>query len=625
MIKVFIIIGIIILLLIALYLIYNTNNTIENFTGTTPETTPATTPATTPGTTPGTITATTPETITATTPGPITATPPETITATTPATIPGTTPGTTPATITATTPGTTPATTPATITATTPGTITATTPGTTAIISDTSAIATANANAANANLQAATNAANLADLKIATEASRQEEISRASSVVDFLSVILTYQPWGMYYAGNFADNKLNDMFNRVDRAAIGTGIITKSSIIGNGAAGNIESISGTIGTTIEWGANSIPNKFTICSISRYTGTTNNKRILTARNATISNDWIHGHKSGKRGVVYYNELKTNTTPDFNITGELTDWVVTCAKNDGEIPDNIYINGIKSGVKTGGQGGLKLAINKFDDSSIINEQSDYALSYVIIWDSCLSNKALKIVSDALINYLKSGEPLLYDMSSLTADDKIKVLDAKSNFIKSEFEEINNKWLLLQQQRNDPVNVSTTPTPIPATTIKSDDETLKGLFATIANLENNLSGQSTKLSIPTANIINLNNVTTTVDKSDVCKWYEDIPEPTEQSFTEIISNVPITSTNKNEYPYLWCKCDDNRKDAKICKAYDVCVQNYANNNKIDNKSTYTTIGTIDKQIYDYCGKLFVNFPKYLQTNTEAEKIIT
>ena len=251
------------------------------------------------------------------------------------------------------------------------------------------------------------------------------------SIVDFLSVVLTYVPWGAYYAGNILnDNILLDLLNRPERNAVITGNITKNNINGNGAIGNIKSILGTVNTYIEWPNNSIPEKFTICSITRYIGVTNNKRILTARDATPTNDWIHGHKSGQKGVVYYNdEFKTISSPNMRISGELTDWVITCSKNDGTPPNNIYINGISSGIKSGGKGGLKLSINKIDNTNIINEVSDFGLSYVIIWDTCLSDKALKIVSDTLVKYLQTGEELLFDMHSLSIDDKFKVLDAKS----------------------------------------------------------------------------------------------------------------------------------------------------------------------------------------------------
>jgi len=257
----------------------------------------------------------------------------------------------------------------------------------------------------------------------------QSPTSSKNNIVDFLAVISAYKPWGVYYAGNFSVNKLNDLLGREDRNAIVTGNLNFNNASGFGANGTIKSVSGDNNTYIEWSANSIPEKFTICSITRYTGINNNKRILTARNATVANDWIHGHKGGKRGVVYYTDYKTNSSPNLNLTGNNTDWVVTCAKNDIVIPNNVIINGVASGIKSGGQGGLRLAINKLDDTSIIAEQSDFAISYVIIWDINLTNTALKIVSDALMNYLNTGEDLLFDTTNLSADDKIKVIDTKT----------------------------------------------------------------------------------------------------------------------------------------------------------------------------------------------------
>jgi len=228
---------------------------------------------------------------------------------------------------------------------------------------------------------------------------------------------------------------------------------------------------------------------------------------------------------------------------------------------------------------------------------------------------------------MNYLKFGEQLLYNYSTLTDSDKLKVLDAKTNFITSEFEELNNKWLLLDQQRNNPASVISPPMPLSSSSSVAitEDETLKGLFSSIVNLENKLAGQTASLTIPTTNVINLNNnMPTLKNRSDVCTLFDQLPEPNEQSFTQELINVPLDSKNSFEAPYLWCKCDENTDKAysntESCKAYDVCHRNYANNNRIDSKSTYTTIGTIDKQIYDYCTKAFINFPKYLQTNSDS-----
>jgi hypothetical protein len=97
--------------------------------------------------------------------------------------------------------------------------------------------------------------------------------------------------------------------------------------------------------------------------------------------------------------------------------------------------------------------------------------------------------------------------------------------------------------------------------------------------------------------------------------------MPTPEMSSFSQDIINIPLTSTNTSDQSYLWCKCDGENginANTKECKMFDVCRKNYANNNKLDLKSTFTTISDIDKQTYDSCIVVFENFPRYLDTNT-------
>jgi len=528
--------------------------------------------------------------------------------------------------------------------------------------------------------------------------------SKTSSLVNFIAIVQTFKPWGAYFAGNVSEdnNKLLDLFNRSNRDAVITGPIIKASAGGFGAAANnINYISGNTSTVIDWAPNSIPYNSTICSITRYTGSTNNKRILTARNATPENDWIHGHQSGKRGVVFHNsEYMVDNT--LQIAGGINDWVVTCATTGGSAPNNVYINGVASGIRSGGIGTLQLSINKIDSPNIISESSDFALSYIIIWDTALSNTALKIISDNLLNYLSTGEPLLFDISTLNVDDKIKVQNANSLLIQ---EETQNALNLLRQQINaplpsTPVVKDTTPasppptagtvapasgsavltTPAAGTTaagttaagttaagttaagttaagttaagttvagttaagttaagttatgtrIRTAEEKAAedALLLRAANLETILAGKEAVITTPSNNVINLNNQLLNSQaqtaRSSICTLVNKMPSPEMSSFTQDVVNIPLTSTNTADQSYLWCKCDGDdgiNANTRECKMFDVCRKNYANNNKLDYKATFTTINTIDKQTYDSCTVVFENFPRYLDTNTSNE----
>ena len=445
-----------------------------------------------------------------------------------------------------------------------------------------------------------------------------------NNIVDFLAVISAYKPWGVYYAGNYSDNKLIDLLGREDRTAIVTGALNYYNTAGFGANGTVKSISGTTNSYIEWTQNSIPEKFTICSITRYTGINNNKRILTARNATTTNDWIHGHKGGKRGVVYYTDYKTNSSPSFNLTGNNTDWVVTCAKNDDIIPNNVIINGIPSGINSGGQGGLRLAINKLDDSSIIAEQSDFAMSYVIIWDINLTNTALKIVSDTLMNYLNTGEDLLFDTNNLSIDDKYKVSDTKINFLRDELAEINERNSILKKSTTtNPTTANNTTTATTANNVISNADK-QVLFSRLSQLENTIRGDTLGQLIPSTNVINLNLQSDITDKTCV-NMGTDMPDPTERSFIDVFDNNQLNATNTDQRPYIWCKkCNANdannanNESSLRCIGYDICRKNYANNNKADYKATWNNIKDIDKQIYYNCSNAFINFPRYLDINS-------
>ena len=97
-------------------------------------------------------------------------------------------------------------------------------------------------------------------------------------------------------------------------------------------------------TIMQWPT--LPNEFTICSLTRYTGTDFlfnplRERILT--NTGTSCDWFHGHHNNKRGVAFYNGSRTFEM-SFGIT---TDWLVMCGQNSQSnseaTPKNIIADG------------------------------------------------------------------------------------------------------------------------------------------------------------------------------------------------------------------------------------------------------------------------------------------
>lgn len=216
-------------------------------------------------------------------------------------------------------------------------------------------------------------------------------------------------PWGIYNAVDF-DETIGTLFDTSGKNnhATTSGKIYKGRASGNGASTHIHYIKGDTNTTISWPSGSIPEKFTICSITRYSGWSNKNRILTSS----SGNWLHGHWYNRRGMVYYEGWKTNYG-NSNIGGSGMDWLVMCGKN-GLNTDNLYYNKKENnilgnsnpiGTDYGGAGGTpyNLSINKCP----WGEKSDWALSYVIIWDKVLTDNEMMTVSNLLQSYLKTGK--------------------------------------------------------------------------------------------------------------------------------------------------------------------------------------------------------------------------
>ena len=157
---------------------------------------------------------------------------------------------------------------------------------------------------------------------------------------------------------------------------------------GNGATIELQYLTGGTSSTVLWPSGSIPNVFTICSITRYTAIGKKGRILVG----TTMDWWHGHDDSKRGVAFYsNGWKTNEES----VGELTDWMIMCGKNGGPTPNNILVDGTEKGVKNGGIGLSVLSINPFSDTN----NGDWAFLELMIWDSELSESDMRVVSTAL----------------------------------------------------------------------------------------------------------------------------------------------------------------------------------------------------------------------------------
>ena len=216
-------------------------------------------------------------------------------------------------------------------------------------------------------------------------------------------------PWGIYDAAEWDSNTKTLRESRGNgRNVISSGEIKSGRKSGYGAIYDLPFIGGNINSSLFWSEGSIPKKFTICSITRYSGRIN-KRILTSS----TNNWLHGHWGNKKGVAFYEGWKTNYN-NSNAQGSINDWLVMCGKNGEGLKENIkYENKTNNiiaddrniGMEYKGEGGknYKLSIN----GSPFGENSDWELSYVIIWDQLLTDNELKIVSRGMMKKKRNNK--------------------------------------------------------------------------------------------------------------------------------------------------------------------------------------------------------------------------
>jgi len=153
-----------------------------------------------------------------------------------------------------------------------------------------------------------------------------------------------------------------------------------------GSSGSLNFLSGGVGDGFVLGAGSIPEFFTVCSLSRYTSSLTG-RIL----GSTSSGWFHGHDGGFSGAASYGGLLSSG--DASAT---TDWVYMCGRNAES--DALVVNGILKRAANGSfseSGNQQLTVNA--DGS--GEHSDWAVSEVLVWDRHLNVTEMLSVSDYL----------------------------------------------------------------------------------------------------------------------------------------------------------------------------------------------------------------------------------
>lgn len=116
----------------------------------------------------------------------------------------------------------------------------------------------------------------------------------------------------------------------------------------------------------------LPNTFTMCSLSAYTGIAQGKVLR-------GEEWWHGHADGRAGSVFYGGKWVRNEESLNGTRS---WIALCASNQ---QDYVFIDGEeRSGNFVGVGGHTNVGINDGPKK----ETSDWAVAEVITWDRVLT---------------------------------------------------------------------------------------------------------------------------------------------------------------------------------------------------------------------------------------------
>ncbi len=215
-------------------------------------------------------------------------------------------------------------------------------------------------------------------------------------------------PWARVHASNWdsATGTLLDTSGFARHSVSSAGTIRTATSTGNGATAPQTYIYGDAAANIVFSTGWLPENFTLCSMTRYNGTTKG-RIINALGA----DFAHGHHATHgRGVAKYNGQWVTAQTGM---GNDQDWLVFCGKSTGTAPNNVLANGAPRGVADSAANGLlaQLAINAGDAAT--SQPSDWAFAHAIVWDRILSDAEMAQVSGMM---LKSLNDSAIDLASL-----------------------------------------------------------------------------------------------------------------------------------------------------------------------------------------------------------------
>lgn len=214
------------------------------------------------------------------------------------------------------------------------------------------------------------------------------------------------KPWGAYFAEDWSGTILRDSSGN-GRHATTAGTIYSSNLSGNGAFAPISYISGSTTSSITFPSGSIPSTFTILDLTRWTNSSDTSKQQRIINGSSTN-WMQGHIASKIGDAYYTTWIADNTGYASVVTNVTDWVCTIGTNrtTGTVGGNVIANGVKRGTALGGGTSTALTIN---NGFITGQNSDWAMSCILIWDTALTDAQMIELNQLVNNYKETGKSL------------------------------------------------------------------------------------------------------------------------------------------------------------------------------------------------------------------------
>ena len=235
-----------------------------------------------------------------------------------------------------------------------------------------------------------------------------------ANISNFLNISVPI--WAGYFAGDYnaSLNVLPEMTGNKSRD------LTSDKLINVLYDATNKFIYGYKNSSVIFPENSLNSKFTICTITKYLSTdpnSNNMIIQSTRNNN-TNYFYHGHFNNRKGVIMYDNFELSK--GFPSTDPINSWVITCAKNNNSLnnpTNNVLINDNYEGLYLENNynsisNTLSINYNRNNNTSF---NSDWGLSYILIWNTHLSDVDLKIVSTALKKYLNDGSRISFGNSA------------------------------------------------------------------------------------------------------------------------------------------------------------------------------------------------------------------